>query len=107
MAPNVEKKQLIYQSINQSIKHLKFYVHNNRAIFQVYIWNANDLIGGGWAGRGQDNFLSLGRETILEGGLTTLQGHDSMEMKREHYHIVIFPKYLKLNSKKEEDKRTP
>jgi hypothetical protein len=38
--------------------------------------------------------MSLGWETILEGGLTTSwQRHEDMERKWEHYHIIIFPEW--------------
>ena len=57
---------------------------------------------GGWAGIGQGNVLSLGWETILEGGWTTVdQRHEDVERKREYYHIIIFPEH------KEENKRKP
>ena len=48
----------------------------------------------GWAGREQGNFLSLGRETVLEGEVD--QRHEDLERKREYYFIIIFPEW-KLN----------
>ena len=49
---------------------------------------------GGWAGRGQGNFLSLGWELSLKVDEPEVgQQHEDEERKCEYYHI-IFPEFL-------------
>ena len=63
-----------------------------RILPQFKIYTENE---GRWAGRGQGNLLSLGWETILEGGWTT-SGPTAWRCGRkwEYYHIIIFPERI-------------